>query len=88
MELGWVSEINHIQFFLKDQNASYYVEVSVDGNKWDRVVDHSTHWCRAWQYLYFPTRTVRHIRFVVIFGVIMRVTYIFLLFNRNSYSVC
>ncbi|CAD7091304.1 unnamed protein product [Hermetia illucens] len=67
VELGTISIINHIKILLWDKDTrsySYYVEVSVNQEQWDRVVDYSTYHCRSWQFLYFPSRAVRYIKLV------------------------
>ncbi|XP_055594610.1 BTB/POZ domain-containing protein 9 [Uranotaenia lowii] len=67
VELGQMFLINHIKILLWDRDSrsySYFVEVSVNQTNWDRVVDYTDYYCRAWQYLFFPTRAVRYIRLV------------------------
>ena len=47
--------INHIKLRLPEQNFnsySYYIEVSIDGKDWVRVIDHTQYLCRSWQWLY------------------------------------
>jgi BTB/POZ domain-containing protein 9 len=49
----------------KDDRAySYYIEVSVDGKDYLKVIDYANYFCRSWQNLYFPQRVVRFIRIV------------------------
>ena len=43
---------------------SYYIEVSVDGKDYIKIIDYSNYHCRSWQNLYFPQRVVRFIRVV------------------------
>ena len=43
---------------------SYYIEVSVDGKDFIKIIDYSNYHCRSWQNLYFPQRVVRFIRVV------------------------
>ncbi|XP_023340918.1 BTB/POZ domain-containing protein 9 [Eurytemora carolleeae] len=67
VKLGMPCILNRINLLLwdRDQRAySYYIEVSMDQKDWIRVVDHSKHHCRSWQYLYFPARVVRYFRIV------------------------
>ncbi len=67
IELNGIYYINHVRIRLYDndfRDYSYFVEVSVDGNAWTKVVDHSQLPCRSWQYLYFPSHIVRYIRIV------------------------
>ncbi|CAG5107005.1 Oidioi.mRNA.OKI2018_I69.chr1.g3101.t1.cds [Oikopleura dioica] len=59
--------LNHLKLLLwdKDDRAySYYVEVSVDGKDYLKVIDYASYFCRSWQNLYFPQRVVRFIRIV------------------------
>lgn len=59
--------LNNLKLLLwdKDERAySYYIEVSVDGKDYIRVIDYSTYHCRSWQDLYFPQRVIRYIRVV------------------------
>ncbi|XP_050426587.1 uncharacterized protein LOC126836909 [Adelges cooleyi] len=43
---------------------SYYIEVSIDGQNWVRLIDHSNYNCRTYQYLWFHPRLVRYIHIV------------------------
>ncbi|XP_050435280.1 BTB/POZ domain-containing protein 9-like [Adelges cooleyi] len=45
-------------------NFSYHIEVSIDGQVWDRVIDHSNYNCRSFQRLWFHPRLVRYIHIV------------------------
>lgn len=67
VELGTICIINHIKILLWDRDArsySYFIEVSVNQTKWEKVIDHTKYNCRSWQSLYFPSRAVRYIRLV------------------------
>ncbi|XP_031626561.1 BTB/POZ domain-containing protein 9-like [Contarinia nasturtii] len=65
IQLGKISLINHIKFSLySENNFSYRVYTSIDGTKFDSLVDYSTYSCRSWQFLYFPTRYVQYIRLI------------------------
>lgn len=67
VELGTICIINHIRILLWDRDVrsySYFIEVSVDQNNWERVIDHTEYNCRSWQYLYFPSHAVRYIKLV------------------------
>lgn len=67
VELGTISIINHIKILLWDLDSrsySYYVEVCVNRQNWDRVIDYQKYLCRSWQHLYFPPRAVKYIRLV------------------------
>lgn len=67
VELGTNSIINHIKMLLWDRDSrsySYFIEVSVDQRKWEKVIDHTGYHCRSWQFLYFSSRVVRYIRLV------------------------
>ena len=33
---------------------SYYIEISVDGKNWTRIINYRAYLCRSWQKLYFP----------------------------------
>ncbi len=46
------------------RSYSYFIQVSLDGYHWVRVVDRSQYLCRSWQELPFATRVVRYIRVV------------------------
>lgn len=65
IQLGTPSIINHIKMLLWDRDHrsySYYIDVSMEQKDWIRVVDHSTYYCRSWQYLYFESKVVQYIR--------------------------
>lgn len=47
-----------------ERSYSYYVEVSGNGWKWDRVVDKTSESCKSWQILQFNPRPVVFIRIV------------------------
>lgn len=64
VELGTVSLINCILLALSAGNYSYYIEVSEDQVKWEKVIDYSKHRCHYQQYLHFASRSVRYIRLV------------------------
>ncbi|XP_037935016.1 BTB/POZ domain-containing protein 9 [Teleopsis dalmanni] len=67
VELGTICIINHVKMLLWDRDNraySYYIEVSVNQNHWERVIDYSHYLCRSWQFLYFKERPVRYIRIV------------------------
>lgn len=59
--------INHLKILLwdghKEAAFKYFVEVSDDQIRWDRVINHAQYFCRSWQHLYFPLRIVRYIRY-------------------------
>ena len=65
IELGNIFIINHIKILLWDldnRSYSYFVEVSVEKEHWELIIDHSTYYCRSWQYLYFEKRPCKFIR--------------------------
>ncbi|XP_017481265.1 PREDICTED: BTB/POZ domain-containing protein 9 isoform X1 [Rhagoletis zephyria] len=67
VELGTTCIINHIKMLLWDRDNrsySYFIEVSANSTNWDRVIDYTQHYCRSWQFLYFPARPVRYIKLV------------------------
>ncbi|XP_039153980.1 BTB/POZ domain-containing protein 9-like [Drosophila simulans] len=79
VELGTICLINHIHMLLWDRDSraySYYVEVSVDQQHWERVVDYSDYHCCSWQYLYFAPRPVRFIRLVGTHNTVNRVFHV------------
>lgn len=47
-----------------NREYKYYIEVSIDQNKWERVVDRTKNGHRSWQNLYFPSQLVRYIKLV------------------------
>lgn len=67
VELGTISIINHIKILLWDKDNrsySYFIEVSVNQEQWDRVVDYQEFDCRSFQHLYFTARAIRYIKLV------------------------
>lgn len=48
----------------KSDEYSYYIEVSEDGDEWQKVVDYSSQICRSWQNLYFDTVNVKFLKIV------------------------
>lgn len=67
VELGTISEINHIKLLLWDRDKrsySYCIETSVDQSSWNRVIDFTEYYCRSWQFLFFPSQAVRYIKIV------------------------
>lgn len=45
-----------------DNSYSYFIEVSLDELKWEKVIDYTDYHCRSWQHLYFDKRPIRYIR--------------------------
>merc|ERR1712227_677719 len=67
IKLAQQTILNNIRLLLwdKDDRAySYYIEVSVDGKDYIKIIDYSNYHCRSWQNLYFPQRVVKYIRIV------------------------
>ncbi|KAK0158581.1 hypothetical protein PV328_009564 [Microctonus aethiopoides] len=67
VQLGQPYIIDSIRLLLWDcdeRSYSYYVEVSGNGWKWDRVVDKTSESCKSWQILQFSPRPVVFIRIV------------------------
>lgn len=65
IELGNIFIINHMRILLWDldhRSYSYVIDVSVEREYWERVIDHSTYYCRSWQDLHFEKRPVKFIR--------------------------
>uniref|UniRef100_S4RLR5 BTB/POZ domain-containing protein 9 n=1 Tax=Petromyzon marinus TaxID=7757 RepID=S4RLR5_PETMA len=79
VRLGTPAILNHIRMLLWDRDSrsySYYIEVSMDEQDWVRVVDHSRHFCRSWQLLYFPARVCRFLRIVGTHNTVNRVFHV------------
>ncbi|XP_055299678.1 BTB/POZ domain-containing protein 9-like isoform X2 [Sitodiplosis mosellana] len=67
VDLGKLRFINNINFLLMDKDSrsySYYIDVSLDGIEYTRLFDHTKHYYRSWQYLYFQSRPIRFIKLV------------------------
>lgn len=67
VKLGKIRIINYIEILLMDKDArsySYYIDVSLDGIEYKRLIDHTAHYCRSWQFLFFPSRPVQFIKLV------------------------
>lgn len=46
------------------RSYSYFIDASVDGVQFKRLIDCSAHHCRSWQFLHFPSRPVQYIKLV------------------------
>ncbi|XP_050435619.1 BTB/POZ domain-containing protein 9-like, partial [Adelges cooleyi] len=69
INLGLTTDINYIKFMLKNcqtRDYSYYVEVSINGHDWVRVVDHSNYNCLSIQRLWIYPRIVQYIRVQIV----------------------
>uniref|UniRef100_A0A0N5AMB9 BTB domain-containing protein n=1 Tax=Syphacia muris TaxID=451379 RepID=A0A0N5AMB9_9BILA len=67
VELDRPYNINHLRLLLWDRDQRvhrYYVEVSMSGDDWVRVIDHTKYHCRSLQRLYFSPRVIKFIRVV------------------------
>ncbi|XP_068911771.1 BTB/POZ domain-containing protein 9-like isoform X2 [Tenebrio molitor] len=67
VKLGVPSYLNHINMMLLDKDSryySYYIEVSLDQEKWKTVVDYSFYPCRSIQDLYFKEEIAQFVRIV------------------------
>ncbi|XP_031628080.1 BTB/POZ domain-containing protein 9-like isoform X2 [Contarinia nasturtii] len=67
VDLGRPNTINFIRILLLDENYcsySYFVESSLDGVEYERLIDYTKNYCRSWQSLYFPPQQVRYIKLV------------------------
>ena len=67
VDLGNVYSVNCIQVLLqKCQPAhyAYYVETSLDHERWERLVDHSKEKCASWQNIDFEEKLIRLIRII------------------------
>ena len=60
-------KINLIKMLLyhkDDRTYSYFVETSLDGDSWRRIIDHTPYVCRSWQFLYFKSQVCKFIKIV------------------------
>lgn len=76
IELGSIFIINHFKILLWDldpRSYSYVIDVSVEGEHWERVIDHSAYLCRSWQHLYFEKRPVKFIRITGVHNTVNKV---------------
>ncbi|KAI6657469.1 BTB/POZ domain-containing protein 9 [Oopsacas minuta] len=67
IKLGRPHIINTIRMLLFDRDYrsySYVIQVSLDQEKWLKVVDYSSYYCRSWQELHFQARVVQYIRVI------------------------
>lgn len=67
MDLGKVRMINYIELFLGNDDIPsycYYIDVSLDGKEYKRIIDHTGYCCRSLQRLHFPWHRVQFIRLV------------------------
>ncbi|CAH1379430.1 unnamed protein product, partial [Tenebrio molitor] len=67
VKLGVPSYLNHINMMLYDKDLryySYYIEVSLNQEKWKKVVDYSSYPCRSLQDLYFKEEIAQYVRIV------------------------
>ncbi|CAG2110900.1 unnamed protein product [Medioppia subpectinata] len=69
IELTEAYELNHIKLRLSELitgkgEYSYYIEGSVDNEKWTRIVDYSKYVCRSWQSVYFETTSLKYIKVI------------------------
>ncbi|XP_054166413.1 BTB/POZ domain-containing protein 9-like [Oppia nitens] len=69
IELTEPYEINHIKMRLSELISgkgeySYFIETSIDNEKWMKVIDYSKFICRSWQQLFFDNVNVKYIKVV------------------------
>lgn len=67
VDLKKIKMINNIEFSLMDHDGrsySYYVDVSVDGIEYTRLIDRTAFYYRSLQLLHFPSRPVQFIKLV------------------------
>ena len=62
-------DINHIKLRLSELltgkgEYSYYIEGSIDNEKWSKLVDYSKYVCRSWQSVFFDTVSVKYIKVI------------------------
>jgi BTB/POZ domain-containing protein 9 len=85
VKLGVPSYLNHINMMLWDEDSryySYYIEVSLDQEKWKKVVDYSSYPCRSLQDLYFKEEIAQYVRIV---GTHNSANSVCLLFYKNLF---
>lgn len=76
IKLGQPYIINTIKLLLWDKDMrsySYYIEVSMDDNDYERVIDHTGYLCRSWQTLHFYDKVVRYVKVVGTHNTVNRV---------------
>ncbi|KAJ3646549.1 hypothetical protein Zmor_024133 [Zophobas morio] len=67
IKLGVPSFINSIRMRLysnHDEYYSYYVEVTIDGRNWKKIIDYTGYVCRDTQFLCFEGQVVQYIKVV------------------------
>lgn len=67
VKLSKVYLVNYIEMLLRDadqRSYSYYIDVSLDGTQYKRLIDRTTTYCRSWQFLHFSTHPVQFIKLV------------------------
>jgi BTB/POZ domain-containing protein 9 len=68
VKLGVPSYLNHINMMLWDKDSRYYyyfyIEVSLNQEKWKKVVNYSSYPCRSLQDLYFKEEIAQYVRIV------------------------
>jgi len=65
LEFADVQKISYIQMLLWDLDDRFYqytIDTSVDGKKWQRLIDRSKGKWRSWQKINFKPRKVKYIR--------------------------
>ncbi|XP_063904111.1 BTB/POZ domain-containing protein 9-like isoform X3 [Zophobas morio] len=74
VDLGRVKYFNYITMcILKEQGSGYYIQVSIDLQKWQQVTDYSLYYCYSKQNLYFEQQKARYIRLVTNLGESVRI---------------
>lgn len=64
-EFSEVYKLSYIQFLLWDQNDRFYrytIETSVDGKKWEKLIDRSEGKWRSWQQIEFKPKNIKYVR--------------------------
>lgn len=67
LQLGSATTINLIKFEIQDLQYvmyNYFIEVSEDNEKWERIIDYTDYVCHGMQSLYFPAKVIKFIRLV------------------------
>jgi len=63
IELGQIFIINNLIMNLWE-TYGYYIEISTDQKKWERIIDYSSFKCCLMQNLYFPSKPIKYVKIV------------------------
>ncbi|KAJ3663208.1 hypothetical protein Zmor_007512 [Zophobas morio] len=73
VDIGQVKCFNYITMCIVNFRTGYYIEVSIDLQKWKKVIDYTTCSCYSRQNLYFEQQKARYIRVVMDMGDLTRI---------------